>query len=172
MTLAVASLTGATAVRGTLGLETGVVGLLEDDILDEGLRHDELLDDLALLVRGLADDDTLALGLEENTTGGDGLGTAVLLRRGADGAEAHLEDADAVETDLLTELEEVLHGTAKLVEDGLDVGLLHTGLSLDELSEFLGLDEVLVVDGRGEVLAIGGRLVVLVLDLFEFLRHK
>ena len=37
-------------------MEGGVVGLLEDDILDEGLGDNELLNDLALLVHGLADD--------------------------------------------------------------------------------------------------------------------
>ena len=169
MRLSVATFTGG---GFGLGLEGGVVGLLEDDILDEGLGDDVLLHDLALLVHRLADDDTLRLGLEQHAALGDHLGTTALLRRRADGAEAHLEDADAVEADLLTEFEEVLHRTAELVEHGLDVTLLHTGLGLDEVGQLLGLDEVLVVDCRGEPLAVGGRFVVLVLDLFEFLAHK
>ena len=156
----------------SLGLEAGVVGLLEDHVLDEGLDDDELLNDLSFFVRGLADDDTLALGLEEHATGGDVLRTAVLLLDNTDAGESHLEDADAIETYFLTEFEEVLHGTAELVEDGLDVGLLHRSLGLDELGQFLGGDEMLVVDSRGEPLTVGGRVVVGVLEFFEFLGHN
>ena len=161
----------ATIAGITLGLEGGVVGLLKDNILDEGLGDDELLHDLALLVRGLTNDDTLALGLEEDTTGGDVLCAAVLLVVCPDGTEAHLEDADAVEAYLLTQFEEVLHGTAELVEDGLDVGLFDRCLCLDEIGELLGLDEVLIVDRRGEPLAKGCGVVVGVLEFFEFLTH-
>ena len=168
MRLAVASATGG----GFLGLEGSVVGLFEDHVLDERLDDDVLLDDLTLLVLGLADDHTLALGLEEYPAGGDVLRTAVLLLHRADGAEAYLEDADAVELHLLAQLEEVLHRTAELVEDGLDVGLLHRSLGLDEFGKLLGLDEVLVVDSCGEPLTIGGRVVVGVLEFFEFLGHN
>ena len=146
-----------------LRLERGVVGLLEDHVLDERLRDDILLHDLALRVRVLSDDDTLALGLEQHAARGDGGCTAVVLLHSADGAEAHLEDADAVELHLLAQLEEVLHRAAELVEDGLDVALLDAGLCLDELGQFLGLDEMLVVDRRGEPLAVGCGIVVLVL---------
>ena len=66
----------------------------------------------------------------------------------------------------------MLEGFAELLEDGLDVGLLHRGLALDEVGEFLSADEVVVVDSRGEVLAVSGALAVFVLGFNKFLRHS
>ena len=43
---------------------------------------------------------------------------AALLRVGGRAGDAHLEDADAVELDLLTQLQVVLEGAAQLVEYG------------------------------------------------------
>ena len=170
MRLAVTSAAGV-GTRFGLGIETGVEGFFEDDVLDEGLIDDELLNDLSLLVDSLTDNHSLALGLEQNTTGGDGLGTTIILGGCTDATETDLEDADAVEANLLTQLEEVLQGTTELIKDGLDIGLLHCGLSLDELSQLLGLDEALIVDRCGEPLAIGCGLVVLVLDFTKLLAH-
>ena len=110
--------------------------------------------------------------MEEDSARGDVLCTAVVLLVHADGTESHLEDADAVELHLLAQLEEVFHRTTELVEDSLDVGLLHRCLRLDELGQFLGLNEVLVVDSRSEPLTEGAAAVVLILDLFEFLTHN
>ena len=50
---------------------------------------------------------------------GGGGAVGELVHTGA--GTADLEDADAVEADLLAHLEEVLHGTAEFVEDSLDV---------------------------------------------------
>ena len=165
------ALATATGAGIGLGLEGGIVGFLEYDILDERLDDDVLLNDLVVLVFGLTDDHTLTLRLEEYPAGGDVLSTAVILVVDTDAGESYLEDADAVETHLLTQLEEVLHGTAELVEDGLDVGFLDRCLGLDEISELLGLDEVLVVDRRCEPLAEGSAVVVGVLEFFELLTH-
>ena len=89
-----------------------------------------------------------------------------------DAGEAHLEDADAVQLHLLTQLEEVLHGTAQLVEHCDDVASLHACLKLDVLGECLGPDEVLVVDCLGEVLAVGIGTRILVLHFNKFLTHS
>ena len=159
----------STVAVGGLGQERGVVGLFEDDILDESLRDDILLHDLALRVRVLSDDDTFGFRLEQHAAGGDVLCTAVVLLCRSDGAEAHLEDADTVEPDLLAQFEVVLHGTAQLVEHGLDGGLFDRGLLLDVVRQVLSLDEVLVIDGRGEPLSVGSALIVLVLQFCEFL---
>ena len=137
--------------------------LLEDDILQHGDGVDVLLLDRAVVSLLLTHHDTCGLRLEEDAAGGDGLSTAVLKFHDADRREAHLEDTDAVELDLLAEFEEMLESLAELLEDGLDVGLLDRGLALDELSEFLGPDEVVVVDSRCKVLAVGRTLAVLVL---------
>ena len=107
------------------------MGLLEGDILQHADGIDILLLDRAVEQLLLADDDARGLGLEEHAAGGDGLGTAVLNLGHADAREAHLEDADAVELDLLAHLEEVLEGLAQFLEDGLDVTLLHGRLVLD-----------------------------------------
>ena len=149
-----------------------VVGLFEDDVLQHGDGIDVLLLDRAVIHLLLTDHDTSGLGLEEDTTGGDGLRATVLELGDADRAEAYLEDADAIELDLLTHLEEVLEGFAQFLEHGLDVALLDGGLSLDELSEFLGTDKVVVVDSRGEVLALSLAVAVLVLGFNKFLRHN
>ena len=128
--------------------------LLEDDILDERLRHDILLLDDTIL-DGLAHDDTLRLGLEEHTAGGDG-GSATVFELGdTDAGETYLEDADALEVDLLPHLEVVLHGLTQFGEHGDDVTLLDTGLRLDELRKLVGSYEALVIDSLGVVLAIG-----------------
>ena len=163
------SVTAAVAGLG-LGLEGGIVGLLEDHILHQRLDDHVLLLDLPVLLR-LANDHPLSLRLEQHAARGDILCAAVILLVRADGTESHLEDADAVELHLLAQFEEVLQGTAQLVEYGLDVTLLHRCLCLDELGQFLGLDEMLVVDSRGEPLALGSAVVVLVLEFLEFLTH-
>ena len=116
-------------------------------------------------------DHTLTLGLEQHATRGDGLRTAVVLLGRTDAGESHLEDADAVEAHLLTQLEEVLHCTAQLVEHGLDVTLLHTRLRLDKVCQLLGLDEMLIVHRRRKPLAVSTAVVVLVLNFLKFLTH-
>ena len=80
------------------------MGLLEDDILQERLGDDILLLDDTIL-DGLADDDALGLGLEQDAAGGDAGSTAVLELVDADAGEADLEDADALEVDFLAHLE-------------------------------------------------------------------
>ena len=106
---------------GSFGEEGGIEGLFEGDVLDEGLGDNELLNNLTLLVDCLTDNDTFALGLEQNTTGRDGLGTTIVLGGSTDGTESHLEDTNAIELYLLAQFEEVLQSTTKLVEYGLDV---------------------------------------------------
>ena len=145
--------------------------LLEDDILDERLRHDILLLHDTIL-DGLADDDTLCLGLEEHPTGGDGGSATVLELGNADAGESYLEDADALEVDLLPHLEVVLHGLTEFGEYGDNVTLLDTGLRLDELRKVVGSYKALVIDSLGVVLAIGCRLGVLVLGLDVLLTHR
>ena len=130
------------------------MGLLEGDVLQERLGDDILLLDDTIL-DGLAHDDTLRLGLEEHTAGGDAGSSAVLDLVDADAGEADLEDADALEVDLLAHLEVVLHGLAEFREYGDDVALLDAGLGLDELCELVCADEALVVDGLNKVLAVG-----------------
>ena len=145
--------------------------LFEDDILDERLRHDILLLHDTIL-DGLADDDTLRLGLEKHPAGGDG-GSATVFELGdSDAGEAYLEDADALEVDLLPHLEIVLHGLTQFGEYGDDVTLLDTGLRLDELRKVVGAYKALVIDCLGVVLAIGCRLGVLVLGLDVLLTHR
>ena len=139
------------------------MSLLKEHVLDQALGHHVLLYDLAVLVRGLTDDYTLRLGLEQDTALGDGGGRAVLYLSNTYGGEADLEDADTVEADLLTQFEEVLHSAAQFVERCLDVALLDGALLLDEVSNLLGGDELLVIDRCGEELAVSQRLAVVVL---------
>ena len=127
--------------------------LLEDHILQELLGDGILLLDGAVGTTFLPRHHTGGLWGEQHTTGGDVLSTAVLSFPDTDAGEAHLEDADAVQLHLLSQLEEVLHGTAQLVEHGYDVRTLDRCLGLDELRKLLGSDETLVVDSLGEVLA-------------------
>ena len=148
------------------------MGLFEDHVLQEGDGVDVLLLHGAVLLLLLTNDHAGGLGLEEYAAGGDGLGTTVLEFDDTDAGEAYLEDADAIELDLLAEFEEVFEGFAKFLKDGLDVGLLHRGLALDEVGELLSADEVVVVDSRGEVLAVSGALAVFVLGFNKFLRHE
>ena len=147
------------------------MSLLEHHVLHQGLGDDVLLFDRAVLLLLLTDDHSLGLRLEQHAARGDRGGGAVVLLRHADGGEAHLEDADAVEVDLLAQFEEVLHGLAQLLQHGDDVTALHRCLRLDESRQLLGLDKLLVIHGLRIVLAIGGRLVVLVLCLNVLLTH-
>ena len=124
---------------------------------------DVLLLDATIGLLALTDNDTGGLWLEEDAAGGDGLGTTVLEFGDTDGAEADLEDADAIKLDLLAEFEEVLEGFAQFLQHGLDVALLDGGLTLDEVGQLLGADEVVVVNSHGIILAEGGTLFVLVL---------
>ena len=139
------------------------MGLLEDNVLEHGDGIDVLLLDATIGLLALTDNDTGRLGLEEDAAGGDGLGTTVLQFGDTDGAEADLEDADAIELDLLAEFEEVLEGFAQFLQHGLDVALLDGGLTLDEVGKFLSANEVVVVNGHGIILAESGTLFVLVL---------
>ena len=147
------------------------MGLFEDDIFEHGDGVDVLLFDRAVGHLLLTNDDASGLGLEEDATGGDSLGSAVLEFHNADRAEAYLEDSNAVELDLLAEFEEVLEGFAEFLKNGLDITLLHGGLALDKFREFLSANEVGVVDGGGVVLAVSGALAVFVLGFNKFLRH-
>ena len=61
------------------------MGLFEDDVLEHGDGVDILLLDRTVIHLLLTNNDTSGLGLEEDATGGDGLGTAVL----------EFDDADA-----------------------------------------------------------------------------
>ena len=148
------------------------MSLLEDDVLEHGDGIDEFLLDRTILSLLLTNNDTGGLGLEEYTAGGDGLGSAVLELGDTDRAEAYLEDADAVEFDLLAQFEEVLEGFAQFLEHGLDVALLHRCLALDEVGEFLGADEMVVVHCHRVVLTVSLAVAVLVLRFNEFLRHS
>ena len=139
------------------------MGLLEDNVLEHGNGIDVLLLDATIGLLALTDNDTGGLWLEEDAAGGDGLGTTVLEFGDTDGAEADLEDADAIKLDLLAEFEEVLEGFAQFLQHGFDVALLDGGLTLDEVGQLLGADEVVVVNGHGIILAEGSTLFVLVL---------
>ena len=109
--------------------------------------------------------DTLRLWREQHAAAGDGAGVDLLGLGDADAGESHLEDADAVDLHLLSQLEEMLHGLAQLLEYGLDVRLLDRALRLDEFAQVVGADEIVVVDCLGEVLAAcaGSRVCVLFL---------
>ena len=131
------------------------MGLLEDNVLEHGDGIDVLLLDATIGLLALTDNDTGGLWLEEDATGGDGLSTTVLQFGDTDGAETDLEDADAIELDLLAEFEEVLEGFAQFLQHGLDIALLDGGLTLDEVGQLLGADEVVVVNGHGIILAEG-----------------
>jgi hypothetical protein len=48
----------------------------------------------------------------------------------------------------------MLHGSAQLVEHGLDIRLLHRGLLLNEVRQFLRTDEMVVIHGSRVVLAV------------------
>ena len=50
-----------------------------------------------------------------------------------DARETYLQDADALQLDFLTHLEEVLHGLAQLLQHGLDITLLNRCLTLDKV---------------------------------------
>ena len=154
-----------------LGVHVVVVGFLEDNILEERDGVDVLTLHGTVLSLLLTYDKALGLWLEEDTSSGDGGCIAVFQFIDADAAEPYLEDTDAIETDLLTQFEEVLQGTTQLIEDSLDVALLHRGLGLDELGQLLGLNELVVVDRLTEVLLVGGAETVVVLILNEFLTH-
>ena len=107
------------------------MGLFEDDILEDVLDDDVLLLHLAVLLL-LAHDDAFALGLEQDAAAGNGLGVTVVDVGDTDAGEADLEDAQALDADLLAQFEVVLHGLAQLVEHGTDITLLHRGLLLDK----------------------------------------
>jgi len=62
----------------------------------------------------------------------------------------------AIQTNFLSHLEEVLHGTAQLVENSDDVASLHASLGLDELGKLLRLHEVFVIDCLGKPFAVSG----------------
>ena len=130
------------------------MGLLEHHILQERDGIHILLLHLAILLL-LSHYDTLGLWREDDTTGRDGAGTAVLDLVDADAGESDFEDTDAIEPYLLSHLEEVLDGLAQFLEHSLDITLLDGCLALDELGELLGADEVTVVDGLGKVLVVG-----------------
>jgi len=147
------------------------VGLFEDDVFEEILRHDVLLLHGTVTTLLLTDDDSGGLGLEQDAAVGDGGCTAVLCLGDADAGETDLEDADALQSYLLTHLEEVLQGVAQLQECGHDVTLLDGTLLLDVVGNRVGLDEVLVVDGCCEELAVGGIQCVVVLGFDKFLCH-
>ena len=76
-----------TRLRRFLRLEVHrvIMRLLEDDILEKRLGIDILQLDTAIRLLLLTNDHTLALGLEQHTTGGDGGGGAVLLLGHTDG---------------------------------------------------------------------------------------
>ena len=93
--------------------------LLEDHVLQELLGDGILLLDGAVGTTFLPRHHSCGLRGEQHTAGGDVLSTAVLSFLDTDAGEAHLEDADAVQLHLLSQLEEVLHGTAQLVEHGI-----------------------------------------------------
>jgi len=149
-----------------------VMRLLEHHVLDQFLGVDVLLHDLTLRVLRLAYDDTLYFWLEQHTTGGDGGGGDILGLGHADAGESYLEDAQTSQADLLSHLQEVLHGLAQFVEGSLDVAALQRCLALDESGDVVGLDEVLVIDGRCIILAVSGALGVVVLLFNVLLTHK
>ena len=139
--------------------------LLKHHVLEQRDGIDVLQLHGAVLHLLLADHHALRLRLEQHAAGADGGCLAVLQLRHVDGRETDLEDVDAVELDLLTQLEEVLQSLAELLQDGLDVALLHTGLELDELGKLLGADEIVVIHRLRVVLAIRLAVTVVVLCL-------
>ena len=147
-------------IRGAGG-RGDAVGFFEGDVLQQRFGIDVLLDDLTVLLAG-AYHDALGLRLEQDAARGDGRCRTVVGLGDTDAGEAYLEDADAYQTNLLTHLQEVLHGGTQFVEGGLDVTALQRGLCLDEVGNLVGLDELLVIDGLGVILVVSLRIVRIV----------
>ena len=148
------------------------MSLFEDHILDELLRHHVLLLHRTVTTLLLTYHHSYCLRLEQNAARGDGVGAAVLGLVDTDAGESHLEDADTLQVDLLTELEVMFHSLTQLLKNGDDVGALHTGLLLDVVSQTFGRDELLIIDCLGKELAVGAVVLVVVLGFNKSLCHN
>ncbi len=183
--LVVASAVSSATVAGILVLHTAALHVgseLEADVAEHG---GGVVEDLLLRLYdgGHAVDHAGTLHVDDTLEHGHGLGlevhAALLHQRGsaarlsvAGGAGyADLEDADALELHLLTQLKVVLHGAAQLLEHGTDVALLHGALRLDILCQAVGADELLVVDRSHVVLPERLRQLIGVTILLYFLTH-
>ena len=136
------------------GIHRVVVSLLEYHIFNQTDGGNVLLLNLALVVLLLTYHHALSFGLEQHTAGRDGRCGAIFGPGHADTGKANLENSDALELDLLSHLEEVLHSLAQFLQHGLDIALLYRCLSLDEVGNLVGAHKVIVVNGRSIVLAV------------------
>lgn len=87
--------------------------LLKEYIPQKLLGIGVLLDYRSVGTVSLSRHNAGGLGDKDHTTGGDVLSTQVLHLADTDAGESDTEDADAIQTNFLSHLEEMLHGTAQ-----------------------------------------------------------